>query len=64
MSSNLANPWKTDLDNLKKYGFRFSLSAFRSSNDFSWSKYKQNDTGLSVDILVIIYKNYIKSRSR
>jgi hypothetical protein len=30
------------------------MSAFRSSNDFSWSKYKQNDTGVSVDLLVIM----------
>lgn len=30
-------------------------SAFRSTNDFSWSKYKQNDTGISLDLLVSIF---------
>ncbi|CAF1091084.1 unnamed protein product [Brachionus calyciflorus] len=38
----------------------FSVSGFRSSNDLSWSKYKQNDSGVTVDIMTpfeILFKN-------
>lgn len=30
---------------------QFATSVYRSSNDYSWSKYKQNDTGIIVDTM-------------
>lgn len=30
----------------------FSVSLFRSQNDFIWSKYKENNTGVMIDIMV------------
>ncbi len=39
-----------DMDPLK----RLTLSGFRSSNDFPWSKYRQNDNGIEVQLAVTI----------
>jgi len=33
---------------------RLTLSGFRSSNDFPWSKYRQNDNGIEVQLAVTI----------
>ena len=32
---------------------RFSISLFRSQNDFIWSKYKEDNTGIMIDVMVI-----------
>lgn len=38
-----------------------TISGFRSANDFSWSKYKQNENGIGIQFTVIHYEKYMYS---